>query len=640
MGCSSSRLEDLPAVALCRDRCNYIDEALRQSSALSEAHAAYLESLKSLGLTLQRFFAQNPNPQTNGDPVKPSLPVASPDHHSHSHSHSSSNSDSHLPFHSDSEDGDTDKDLESSLLIRNHYLNHDETQSPIPYNFNFLTSRKPPPPPSPITPAWDLFNFFDTYDRFERFYVSIPEGEAADKLKSDGDGKFSGTYAKKAEEKGQSETTPSVKAEDGNTTTCQVRAVSKGSDPIKEGPENAKDSAASTTPSDTRGVSESMTEIQVLFEKASESGIEVLNLLNHRQRITTSKDYVRLGSEEEMGMSSRNLSSTLKKLLLWERKLYGEVKAEEKLRTIHEKKCQQLKHLVKKGDDAHKASSTRTLLRNLSTKLKIAFQVVDRISIAISNLRDEELWPQIKELDHRFLPMWKTMLECHKRQHQVVEEAKGLDAMTSNSKLTNAHLEAAIQLKLELQNFTLCFSNWIIIQQDYVKSLNGWLMRCLLYEPDEDTADDSLIPFSPGRVGAPPIFVFCNNWSQSMEKLQDKEVVGAIQGFLGAIDLLLKQHNGDLQQMVISDRDLERKVKIMEREEQKIHKVMQSREIKMVVSAAEEDNNQFGIIRSTSTNVQLGLKQIFMALEKFVGNSIQVYEELGIRVEELRHEQL
>lgn len=37
-------------------------------------------------------------------------------------------------------------------------------------------------------------------------------------------------------------------------------------------------------------------------------------------------DYVRLGSEEEMGMSSRNLSSTLKKLLLWERKLYGEVK--------------------------------------------------------------------------------------------------------------------------------------------------------------------------------------------------------------------------------------------------------------------------------------------------------------------------
>lgn len=289
MGCSSSKLDDLPAVALCRDRCNYIDEALRQSNALAEAHAAYLDSLKSLGPTLQRFFAQNQNPQTNGDPVKPSLPVASPDHHSLSLSlsRSSSNPDSHLPFRSDSEDGDSDKDLESSLLIRNHYLNHDETQSPIPYNFTFLNSRKPPPPPSPITPAWDLFNFFDTYDRFERFYVSNSEREAEEKLKFDGDEKFIGNSAKKTEEKGQSESTPSVKAEERN----EVPALSKGSDPIKEGSEKAKDSAASTTLSGTRGVSESMTEIQVLFQKSSESGIEVLKLLNHRYRITFNKGF-------------------------------------------------------------------------------------------------------------------------------------------------------------------------------------------------------------------------------------------------------------------------------------------------------------------------------------------------------------
>lgn len=232
------------------------------------------------------------------------------------------------------------------------------------------------------------------------------------------------------------------------------------------------------------------------------------------------------------------------------------------------------------------------------------------------------------------------MLECHKCQYQVVAESKSFDAITSNSKVTNAHLEVAIQLKLELQNFTLSFSNWIVIQQDYIKSLNGWLMRCLLYEPDEETADDSMIPFSPGRFGAPPIFVVCNNWSQSMDKLQDKEVVGAIQGFVAAIDLLLEQHNMDLQQMVIADKDLERKVKIMEREERKIHKLMQSRESNMVVSAADKENNQFGITRSTSNSMRLGLKQIFMALEKFAGNSVQVYEELGVRIEELRHEQL
>lgn len=54
------------------------------------------------------------------------------------------------------------------------------------------------------------------------------------------------------------------------------------------------------------------------------------------------------------------------------------------------------------GNKAQKANSTRALLRDLTTKLNIAFQIVDRISIAINKLRDEEFWPQIKELNHRY----------------------------------------------------------------------------------------------------------------------------------------------------------------------------------------------------------------------------------------------
>lgn len=275
MGCSSSSLNDLPAVALCRDRCNYIDEALRQSYALADAHANYLESLKSLGSTLHRFFGQTPNHPTIVNPAKTTLPVASPDH---SHSRSSS-SDSHLRFHFDSEDEDStdDRDLESSLLYQ------DETQNQIPYNFNFVNSRKPPPPPSPITPAWDLFNFFDTYERFDRFYISNSEGEAPEKTKFDGDDKLRGNNnaKKKVEEKGQSK--PSVKAGDSDTKTNEVRVMDKGGGPKKKGSESEK-ASDSTAPSGTRGVTEAMSEIQVLFEKASESGIDILKLLNYRQR--------------------------------------------------------------------------------------------------------------------------------------------------------------------------------------------------------------------------------------------------------------------------------------------------------------------------------------------------------------------
>lgn len=61
MGCATSKLDDLPAVSLCRDRCNFLDQAIRHRFAFAEAHAAYLHSLKSVGLSIDRFFAQDPD---------------------------------------------------------------------------------------------------------------------------------------------------------------------------------------------------------------------------------------------------------------------------------------------------------------------------------------------------------------------------------------------------------------------------------------------------------------------------------------------------------------------------------------------------------------------------------------------------
>ncbi|TYI49940.1 hypothetical protein E1A91_D12G068400v1 [Gossypium mustelinum] len=40
MGCSSSKLDDLPAVALCRERCSFLDEAIQQVKALNEIKAS------------------------------------------------------------------------------------------------------------------------------------------------------------------------------------------------------------------------------------------------------------------------------------------------------------------------------------------------------------------------------------------------------------------------------------------------------------------------------------------------------------------------------------------------------------------------------------------------------------------------
>lgn len=68
------------------------------------------------------------------------------------------------------------------------------------------------------------------------------------------------------------------------------------------------------------------------------------------------------------------------------------------MRMIHEKKCMRLKNLDERGAEAHKIESTRTLVRKLSTKIRIALHFVDSISSKISKLRDEDLWPQIAQL--------------------------------------------------------------------------------------------------------------------------------------------------------------------------------------------------------------------------------------------------
>lgn len=67
------------------------------------------------------------------------------------------------------------------------------------------------------------------------------------------------------------------------------------------------------------------------------------------------------------------------------------------MRLLHEQKSRKLKRLDEKGAEAHKVDATRTLVRSLSTKIRIAIQVVDKISVKINNLRDDELWPHLNE---------------------------------------------------------------------------------------------------------------------------------------------------------------------------------------------------------------------------------------------------
>ncbi|KAM5565271.1 protein ALTERED PHOSPHATE STARVATION RESPONSE 1 [Rosa sericea] len=609
MGCAPSKLDDLPAVALCRDRNKCLDQALRQTQALADAHVAYSECLRTLGPSLTRFFdiglleEEKCNSRTT------------------SASDSKSGS-GHLQFSSDSESEDgADKQPDEPRVHR--YGDLSSSGSGVVLSSHF--AKTPPPPPSPISSTWDFLNLFDdVYERYESICAFNSEAvtDHGENIRNKIEGVVVKNDVKKVEEE------------------------EKKSEPTEKKSDSEKSSTPPPSVEVKNGVVEAMTELQVQCEKASESGNEVLKLLSHSHHHRISSVHPECGFDQlDSAMSSQSLAYTLKTLSLWEKKLYDEVKAEELLRLTHEKKTRMLKQLDKKDGDSPRVDSIHNSLSNLLMKMKIAIQIVDRISMTINKLRDEELWPQIIELIHRLLGMWKAMLECHKLQNQAIAEAKGLDVIASKIKYSNDdHLETVIQLKIELQNWNLCFSNWIITQKGCVKALNGWLLRCLLYEPEE--TQDGAVPFSPGRMGAPPVFVICNQWSRAMDRLSEKEVIEAIQGFQTSIDLLLEQQNVALQQRAIEDKDLARKVKLLEEQQQKMQKVMQAgrgkkfgllggEEGRVVLPGEKlqvpsEDNK-------TSRNIEWDLKQTLTAMEKFTANSLEAYEELHAHIEEVQH---
>ncbi|KAL2318864.1 hypothetical protein Fmac_032740 [Flemingia macrophylla] len=544
MGCNNSTLDRLPAVALCRERCKFVGEALRESYALADAHATHMHSLTTLGPTLCRFFNHfQPQPNPTCYHSSPSPP-------------------------------------------RLHYE---------------FGNYAPSPPPPPPTSTWDFFNVFENLDKYQ-VPCSPTQNQAQNKSNFDS--------------------------------------------------HNHNEATEPTT--------HAMEEIQILFQKASDSGNPISEMLHigrlrylpniavnpvpckmmhvftpskHLNCMESSRKYQ--GVHIDKGRSyDENLCSTLNKLCMWEKKLYVEVKDGEKLRVLHEKKCRQLKRMNKKDADAHKIDSLEALIGILATKIKISLQVVDKISSTIRKLMEEDLWPQINRfiLSTRFFGMWKEMLECYKSQYKEISEAISVDASSFSSKPSNSHLDELIKLKSEVQNWNLSFSDWIYAQKAHVKALNGWLVRCLPYEPEE-LLDDGTPPFSPATIGAPPVFVICNKWSRAMDILSEKPVTEALNGFMLNANELLEKHVSDLQQKLTLDKELEKKVKILETEERNMHKVVQARET-MIPICRENNNVVHHSDLADIMGLLSGLKHVFDAMERFAASITRVYEVLCQQMEE------
>lgn len=534
------------------------------------------------------------------------------------------------------------------------------------------SAKPPPPPPSPPrVSTWDFLNPFEAHDNY---YPSYPPSRSSREVRDEegipdleeevdeivkevyGEQKFVGSTSKEYNPKGNEEGIESVGENSrSNEVENEEDVVEKKvvADEVRR-PELQQNAAAAASsskpPRQYHNVSEIGSEIRVQFERASDAASELSMMLEvgkHPYRHKRSsvvgvasrmmcamppsssdgEDFLSL--EEDIAASSKNLSSTLQKLYIWEKKLQDEVRDEEKMRLLHEKNCKRMRYLAERGADAQKLEDVQKFIKKLSTKIRIAIQVVDSISNKINTLRDDELWPCISELIQGLMKMWKVLLECHRIQCQAISEAKGLDSIASGGKLNDTQLSAMVDLELELLRWTGNFASWINAQKKYVKALNGWLVLCLHYEP-EVTAD-GVPPYSPGRIGAPPVFVICNSWSQALDRLSEMEVINAMQAVATNLRLLWEQHSVDPRQKTMPNGDMDRLVRDREREAQVVLREVDSLNKKIVLVSGQ---NELPNYSAGASSLHLGLKQIFEAMENFTANSFKAYEELHMRSEE------
>ncbi|XP_074556506.1 uncharacterized protein LOC141812374 isoform X2 [Curcuma longa] len=529
--------------------------------------------------------------------------------------------------------------------------------------------REPPPPPSPKASTWDFLNPFESFDNYYAPYTpsrssrelreeeGIPDLEDEDQevvKEAYGDPKYkaSTSSAAKGEYSGKA-VMGSKEVEIGNAgDDSQRKSKSMEAGSSSEHEVHVVEKSVVTEPAEwhTAGFTISrnyqndpdiVQEIKAQFDRVSQSVEQSSKMLEVGKALYQKKDSLyKVSARLICGLllfpNSMNadlsyeeddsLSSTLQKLYSWEQKLLAEVKVEEGMRVHYERKREYLRYLSERGAEAEKLEAVETSIRKLSTKIRISIQVVSTISNKINQLRDGELWLRVCEIIRGFEEMWRVMSECHHIQYQAISQAKNLAAVVTGGKFSDA--DAIKHIELVLAEWITNFSIWVSAQKMYVNALNGWLMKGIAYEPE--VTDDGEVPFSPGRLGAPPVFVICNYWSSSINMVSERDVAKAAQSFIDSVLNIWKEHKAAQQQRQLTNRDMDSKLRSIEKEEQEMLK----RREKLLVISSENGMRTTGDQGSTVTSFQSSLSHIFQAVENFSANTMKLYEVLNKQTEQ------
>ncbi|KAL3845520.1 hypothetical protein ACJIZ3_002923 [Penstemon smallii] len=279
-----------------------------------------------------------------------------------------------------------------------------------------------------------------------------------------------------------------------------------------------------------------------------------------------------------------NISLILDKLYAWEQKLYKE---------------------VKQGAESSKIYAAQASVMRLLTTLDVSIKAIDAISRRIHKLRDEELQPQVAALIQGLIRMWKAMLKCHQKQFQAIMESKTRKLKAKTGLQTESNSRATIELEKELHTL------------------------------------DGTVPYSPGQLGAPPIFVLCNDWHQAMESIPEARVAKAINTFATSFrqlwekqEYLSKDYEKQLRTQCMGRVKLEDEENTVSRSNSGISPLD---DLKVDLDSTRQRLIEERMKHKDAMNYEIrGLVPIFKALENITSEALKVHEDVRLQHLETR----
>ncbi|KAK9142879.1 hypothetical protein Syun_012279 [Stephania yunnanensis] len=278
------------------------------------------------------------------------------------------------------------------------------------------------------------------------------------------------------------------------------------------------------------------------------------------------------GSMDEPGGGPIGHCSTLDRLFAWEKKLYEEVKAREGTNIECQKKLSLLQSQEYKGEDEVKLDKTKTSIKKLQSLIVVTSQAVASTSSAIIHVRDTELSPQLVNLCHGFMYMWKSMNQFHEVQNHIVQQVRGLvNRAAKEDSTSDLHRQATRHFESTVSAWHSSFCRLIKFQRDYIRSIHGWLKLTLVHVSNENNIggrDPSVVQSSSG------LFLFVDEWKQSLDRLPDAVASEAIKSFVNVVHVISVKQSEELKvkkRTETASKELEKKASSLRNIEKKYY---------------------------------------------------------------------